>query len=134
MDKRIQKFIEENKVASIAVVLDCVPHSFNCFYAFNEFENTLVFKSSERSFHSKIIETNPVVSGTIYKCSKSGIQTEGVQITGNAIFCNNDKCRDIYYFKYPFARVIYGSLFQVNLLSVKYTSNNAGLKTILEHP
>ena len=133
MNNAIESFLNKNTVASIAVMINNAPYSFNCFYAFDNTTKSLWFKSSEASTHVLAIEKNEHISGTIYRCSHHAFQTEGVQFLGKAKKHDGSFTHN-YYSKYPFARAMPGTLYRVEFVSMKYSVNKAGIKKKLFFP
>ncbi|TZF81172.1 hypothetical protein FW774_19165 [Pedobacter sp. BS3] len=126
MQPTITKFFGSNKIATLCCVADnAVPHCFNCFYAFDEQHHLLFFKSSDDSYHSKILADNHKVAGTILPAKISLPLIKGLQFSGT-ILCSSlpPVHPDSFYHKiYPLAVARAGKVWCVQLDSVKMTDN-----------
>lgn len=124
LPEAINSFIGNNKVASISVCDNDKPHSFNCFYFFNEAKASIIFKSSSSTKHAGIAKANPYASGTILPAVLQS-DVQGLQFTGQLQLLNMADINErvLYYQKYPFAMAIEGNLWKLVLESIKYTDN-----------
>ena len=127
MKKRIADFIKDNKV----LTLSCLdehnkPYCFHCFYAFDEENYLLFFKSSTQAFHSSLLAQNPQVAGGILPDNIEYLALKGVQLTAKVLY-NDIPCGihadDFYHKKFPFALARPGHVWCLQLESVKMTDN-----------
>lgn len=131
MNHKIIDFLKKQTAASISCVNEInQPYSFSCFFAFNSTDKLLYFKSSESSYHSRIILQNPKLSGTIMpdKLNKLGIK--GIQFIGEALALNDPLCKEAsknYYHKFPFAAAIPGIFRTIRLDQLKMTNSMLGI-------
>ena len=134
-DRRIIAFFEGSSNMTLATSFENVPYCAHCFYAFDAKKGILVFKSAPDTNHIRQAVMNPMVAGTIApdKLVKSAIR--GIQFTGRFTAPEGEQLADakkIYYGKYPFAKVIAGSCFTVELAALKMTDNTLGFGKKIE--
>ena len=129
MEKIIESFLEKQKNLTFCTAKDNAPYCANCFYAFENENNLLVFKSDSNTQHIINALSNEKVAGTILPdIGKTGT-IKGIQFTGNFIIPENDlkeKAKKKYYKKFPFASVVPGELWVIELTSIKMTDNTLG--------
>ena len=66
MNETIILFLQQQSSATICCVDEQgKPYCFSCFYAFNQQEGLLYFKSSADSHHSVLMKKNPFIAGTV---------------------------------------------------------------------
>jgi len=131
MHIKILDFLKKQTAASISCVDELFePYSFSCFFAFNNTEKLLYFKSSESASHSRIILKNPKVSGTIMPDKLNKLSIKGIQFTGKVLDRNEPLCADAsgnYYSKFPLAIAIPGVIWTIQLNQLKMTNNVLGI-------
>lgn len=118
MDKRIISFLQAHTTLTIAVSENDIPYCANCFYAYYESENLLLFKSKAETNHIRIALKNKNVAGTIVPDSPDKTRIQGVQFTGIFIQPEGNslvRAKNIYYKKYPFAKFTNGIIWAIEL-------------------
>jgi uncharacterized protein YhbP (UPF0306 family) len=127
MNDRIVSFINEQTVATLCCVdAGNQPYCFSCFYAFDKNKNLLFFKSSANTHHAPILNQNPTVAGAIQPDKLNRLAIKGLQLNGTVVNAHDPlyvDASDIYYKKFPFALVMPGDLWIVQLDAVKMTDN-----------
>lgn len=129
MDKKIQTFIESQKNMTFCTASDNVPSCASCFYAYVTEGNFIVFKSDEKTKHISNALNNDKVAGTIIPDLDQIGTIRGIQFTGNFIVPTGDLlelAKKKYYSKFPFAVVIDGDMWALELISIKMTDNTLG--------
>lgn len=127
MKNEILDFIKENKIAAICCSsADNIPYCFHCFYAFDEKNYLLFFKSSSKTFHSKLLSENPNIAGSILPGKIELLAIKGIQLSG--IILSNDIPDGInpaafYHKKFPFALAKQGDVWCIRLEAIKMTDN-----------
>lgn len=126
----IWKFIQQCELFTLATSCNNQPYCTPCFYAFDEMDQLLVFKSNMETRHAKELLGNPLVAGSILP-QKLGIgQVKGLQFTGrNALVKNCTdplKLQELYYRKFPIARTMKGELWVISLEMAKLTDSKLG--------
>jgi uncharacterized protein YhbP (UPF0306 family) len=130
IEREVLNLINKAKIGTVCCCENNVPYCFNIFYSFLEREACLVFKSSEDTRHAQIMQRNNRVAGTVVPektglANSSGIQFEGVILTDKEL---SMKASLSYYSRFPFAGVVKGSLWIVELRVIKYTSTVNGMR------
>ena len=125
--KRIADFIKENKILTLCCLdQNNKPYCFHCFYAFDERNHLLFFKSSTGSYHSLLLSQNPIVSGSILPEKIEIMALKGIQLTGTVLYSDfpcQDSPESIYHKKFPFAVVKPGHVWCIRLDTLKMTDN-----------
>ena len=138
MDKVIVDFLKAKYVLSLSVVENNRSWSSNCFYAFAESMNALVFISHGNTKHYQLLTQNPYVSGTIAAQTKNVVHIQGVQYTGKTVTPEGPQSKEansIYYKRFPFARFVRAKLWVLEIDFLKYTDNSLGFgKKIIWEP
>lgn len=126
MNEKIKAFIKKQHLLSLSV-LEAESNVFeiysaSCYYAFDEHHLHLIFKSSQDSKHIRLCFLNPKVGIIIAQDSKKIGQIQGLQI--KARFHESTQVqKEIYYKRFPFARIGSGEIFALEILWAKYTDN-----------
>lgn len=106
-------------------------HSASCFYAFDEAHYALVFKSEPHTRHIQLATRYPHVSATIATNTLHIAKIQGLQIRARFAPATQTQ-QDIYYARFPFARLGAGDLYALQILYAKYTDNALGFSKKLE--
>lgn len=122
MDKLITKFIQNNHLLSFSVIDNDEVYCASCYYAFDINNISLIIKSNIESKHIQLAKMNPKIAITIAKDSKKLLLIKGVQI--KAIFCeSNNYEKNLYYLRFPFAKLGDGEIYTLKIFWAKYTDN-----------
>jgi len=127
--KPISGFIAGAKCLSMATQSTDGLWCASCYYAYDEKNVCLIFKSSEDTRHVQDGLKNPVVAGTILSDKLETVSIKGVQFTGIFSEAKNDESASLYYNRFPFARAIGGKFWVIKLKTMKYTDNTLGFGT-----
>ncbi len=129
MEKDIEVFVEEQKSLTFCTSIDNIPYCANCFYAYRQDGNYLIFKSSRKTQHIVNALINDKVAGTIIPDINKLGTIKGIQFVGRFIVPiaeELEEVKKIYYRKHPFALPMKGEIWMVALTSVKMTDNTLG--------
>lgn len=130
MNNDIAIFIEKQKCANIACIdSEGMPYAFSCFYAFNQEDVFLYFKSSADTSHMKMISQNPAVAGTILPDKLPLLVTKGIQFQGVVLAADHPLARTAakkYYTVHPLAMAIPGEIWTVKIDQIKMTDSSKG--------
>lgn len=126
--KLIWSFLSKQTVLNIATSKNEESYCASCFYAFDQDNKVLVFKSAVESRHIEEGLNQSIVGGTILpdKLKKAvviGAQFQGILSREAEIIT---KSKAVYYKKYPFALAMDGDIFVIQLSFIKYTDNKLG--------
>jgi hypothetical protein len=135
MDERIRSFLSAQTNLTLAVSENDHPYCANCFYAFADKKNFLVFKSKPDTIHIALALKNDRVAGTITPDALDKTRIQGIQFTGKISRAAGEDlttAKNAYYKKYPFALAFAGELWTIELNSIKFTDNKLGFGKKLE--
>jgi hypothetical protein len=128
----IWNFIKQCDVLTLATSCNDQPYCTPCFYAFDETDQLLVFKSNMETRHVQELLKNQMVAGSILPKKLAIGQVSGVQFTGMVKQVKQGQCTDplklqeLYYRRYPIARTITGELWVISLEMAKLTDSKLG--------
>ena len=132
IDPRIIQFFDTQTVAGIACVDENkIPYCFSCFYAFDEKEGLLIFKSSSGSTHTHLLEQNRFVAGTVNPDRLNRLAIKGIQFQG-VVEGGHDEASALYHKRYPFALAMKGEIWTVRLTWIKMTDQALGFGKKIE--
>ncbi len=128
--KDMVNFILEQTCASVCCIdQDNKPYCFSCFYALNEEEMVLYFKSSKDAHHSGLLMNNSSVAGTILPDKLKTVLVQGIQFEGEIL--NEDDplmkhASSVYHRKHPMALAIPGHTWGIRIDHIKMTDSSKG--------
>lgn len=129
IDKSIISFIKQHHVLTIATSVENVPWCANCFYAYLEEENALVFTTDGTTRHGKEFSQNNLVAGSIVLETKIIGKIQGIQFQGIVSEPDEERMKKVklaYLKKFPFAVLMDTRLWVVDLKLIKLTDNRLG--------
>ncbi len=133
--KNIIEFIDSQKCLSLCCLKpNNLPYCFSCFFAFNSNEMMLYFKSSSNTNHIEYLKLNQLLAGTILPDKLRNLVVQGIQFEGKLILEDEiklNKASKFYHKKYPFALVIPGEVWTIQIESIKMTDSTKGFGTKL---
>lgn len=135
VNERIVAFLRQNTNLTIATCENNVPYCANCFYAYNERKNFLVFKSDNQTKHIRQAIGNNRVAGSITPDKIEATKIRGVQFQGFFSEPRNELLESLkktYYLRYPFALAFPGSIWAIELTQIKMTDNTLGFGKKIE--
>jgi uncharacterized protein len=133
--KTIIEFINTQKCLSLCCIKpNGLPYCFSCYFAFNSDEMLLYFKSSSDTNHIEYLKSNQHVAGTILPDKLKNLVVQGIQFEGKLILDDAiklNKASKIYHIKYPFAIVMPGEVWTIEIETIKMTDSTKGFGTKL---
>ncbi len=130
MNEHITKFIQKQHVANICCVDEKgQPYCFSCFYAIDQKNGVMHFKTSPSSNHAVMMTKNGEIAGTILPDKLNMLAVQGLQFNGNVITSDDPLTKNasgIYYKKYPFALAMSGEIWSIKFTNMKMTDNTKG--------
>ena len=137
LEKRVADFIKKHHVLTLSTAVENKPYSCNCFYAYNQEDNVLIFTSDYQTKHIQDALKNNYVSGSIVLETSVVGKIRGVQFNGFIFEAKeNDlkKYKKFYLKRFPFAVLSSTAIWYVELTFVKMTDNRLGFgKKIIWH-
>ncbi|GET32854.1 UPF0306 protein [Prolixibacter bellariivorans] len=128
-DKRIRDFITEHHVLTLATSQNGQPWCANCFYAYHEDENVLIFTSDDETRHIQEALANKQVAASIVLETSVVGKIRGLQMTGKLELPEGElagKVKKRYLKKFPYAALMETKLWVLNIESMKMTDNRLG--------
>ena len=129
IDKRIIDFIKAHHLLTLATIKDNIPYCANCFYVFNEKNNSLIFSSDNKTKHAQDFIANPNVAGSIALETKEVSKIQGVQLLGTILELKEEELKITkkqYLKAFPYARLMKLHLWAMQLTFIKMTHNKLG--------
>lgn len=127
--ERIFAYVRANHVLTVCTASGAIPWAANCFYAFDGEEAALLFLSALDTRHAMEIRENAAVAGTISSQRSTIAKLRGLQYSGTARLLDGAgerRGREIYYRRFPFARLHVAPLWAIVPEVMKYTDNSLG--------
>ncbi len=126
IDESISKFMSGQTCATVAGI-DAAgkPACFNCFFALDEINGWLIFKSNSNTKHSHWLRLNPIVTGSVLPDTLNVLSIQGVQWMGQAILADSAAMRHawkLYHQKHPAALLMAGSIWIIELETVNMSA------------
>ncbi len=139
MENRITEFIKKHHVLTLATSFEGLPWVANCFYAYLEEENVLVFTSGRDTKHIRDLKDgNKVAASIVLETSVVG-KIQGIQLRGSLTepagkLLNASKMA--YLKRFPFTALMETTLWVLEPETIKMTDNRLGFgkKLIWEKP
>lgn len=129
LEKRVVDFIKEHHVLTLSTAVDNKPYSSNCFYAYNEEDNVLIFTSDYKTKHINDVKENNYVSGSIVLETSVVGKIQGIQFNGIMHESKDNllkKYKKIYLKRFPFAILKATAIWHIDLTFIKMTDNRLG--------
>jgi uncharacterized protein YhbP (UPF0306 family) len=129
MDQRIIKFLRRHHVMTLATCHDNRPWCCQCFYAYVERLNGLVFTSDATTRHIAEAMEQPSVAGSIVLETSIVGKLQGIQLEGEIIEADGELLKEIktaYMKRFPFALLMDTKLWFLELHTMKMTDNRLG--------
>lgn len=125
MIEKIAAFVERHHLLSLATSgerLWCC----SMFYAFNSEAVAFIVASDEATEHMRNVMGNDAVAGTVALETKQVGKIQGIQFAGHLCKTEEKESFELYYRKFPYARVMNPMLWKITLDEVKMTDNTLG--------
>ena len=128
-DGKITEFIRKHHVLTLATVVNNKPWCSNCFYAYHEEENVVIFTSDDDTRHIKEVRINPLIAGSIVLETEIIGKIQGLQLEGKMFKSDDEadpKYKNRYLKRFPYAILTKTSIWVVELTLLKLTDNRLG--------
>ena len=128
-ENRVVDFINEHHVLMLATSKNNLPYCANCFYAYDQEKNKLIFTSDENTKHISDTKTQNIVAGSIVLETKTIGKIQGIQFNGIITEATNNKYKTankLYLKRFPYAILKTTKLWIVDLTFIKMTDNRLG--------
>ena len=126
IDKRIEGFIAEHHVLTLATATPCgEPYCCNAFYAYDKASGAFIFTTDLSTHHGKMMAENERVAASILLETRTVGKVQGLQITGT-IKPAVDGDKMTYIKSFPYAAVADLHLWRLEADFLKLTDNTLG--------
>ena len=126
MKERIESFINEHHVMSLATFYMDDISVCNLFYAYDKESHSFVVASSEDTKHIKHIKQNNAVAGSIVLETKSISKIQGLQFRGEFLQLEDKELKKLYFKAFPQSLLMNPTLWQIKVNYFKMTDNRLG--------
>jgi uncharacterized protein YhbP (UPF0306 family) len=129
MENRIIDFIKKHHVLTLATSYKGLPWVANCFYAYLEEENVLVFTSGRETKHIKDLEEGNLVAASIVLETSVVGKIQGIQVRGRLTEPEGkmvNAAKMAYLKRFPFAALMETTLWVLEPEYLKMTDNRLG--------
>ena len=130
--EKILAYIKGNAVLTICSAQGNVPWAANCFYVFDAARMQFLILTSLETRHGAEIQENCWVAGTFSSQQTSVIKIRGLQYSAIARRLAGEEeegARNLYYRKFPAARLHSAPIWSVAPYVLKLTDNTLGFGT-----
>lgn len=124
--ERIDRFIEEHHVMSLATTDTQSLSVCSLFYLYESESRTFVVASSEDTKHISHAKSNPEVAGNILLETKNITKIQGVQFWGSFDLLHEKRLQKLYYKKFPYSLAFNPTLWSIKVSRFKMTDNSLG--------
>jgi uncharacterized protein len=128
-DPRIEQFIAEHHVLTLATEAGGQPYCASCFYVYLPEQQVFVFTSDTDTRHGREALANDKVAASIVLETRTVGKIQGLQLTGKLSLSNDDfmePARVAYLKAFPFAVLKPASLWKLHVQHFKLTDNRLG--------
>ena len=123
---KIDNFLQEHHVLSLATCRDDEISSCNLFYVFDKQSHSFLVASSEDTLHVEHIKQNNNIAGTVVLETKIIGKIQGVQFRGKFTPLEDTKLKKLYFKHFPYALAMNPTLWQIKINYFKMTDNKLG--------
>lgn len=96
------------------------------FYAYDAVEAAFIVASDEMTEHMRNVACDEKVAGTVALETKTVGKIRGIQFAGEMRRADDERARELYYGRFPYARVMNPMLWRIALSEIKMTDNTLG--------
>ncbi|WP_268246176.1 pyridoxamine 5'-phosphate oxidase family protein [Candidatus Sulfurimonas marisnigri] len=123
---KIDSFLQEHHVMSLATMSGSELSVCNLFYAFDKDKLSFVVASSDDTTHIKNILKNQSVAGSVVLETKSVGKIQGVQFKGVFSRLEDSSLKSLYFKTFPYALTMNPKLWSIKIKEFKMTDNRLG--------
>jgi uncharacterized protein YhbP (UPF0306 family) len=124
--KKIEAFIARHHVLTLATSAQGKMSACSLFYAYEAATQSFVVASSHETQHIKNIMQNPRIAANILLETEEIGRIEGLQIEGNFSLVEDKVLKQLYFERFPYAKVLLPTLWKIEVDFFKLTDNRLG--------
>jgi len=128
--EKVEAFLAEHHLLSLATSADNVPQSASLFYAYCSEKVAFIVASDTKTEHIQNVLINDSVSGTVALETDAIGKIEGIQFRAK-MYKVSHKEGSLYFRAFPFAKVMNPQLWWIKVTDIKLTDNRLGFGTKL---
>ena len=123
--KKIEAFLAEHHLLSLATSQNNIPYSASLFYAYDSEVKTFIVASDPKTAHIQNVLANAQVSGTVALETDEVGKIRGIQFSGTMEMSSKEDAK-VYFKEFPYARVMQPQLWIIKVEKIKMTDNRLG--------
>ncbi|PHQ58114.1 MAG: hypothetical protein COA30_01090 [Sulfurimonas sp.] len=132
--ERIELFIAQHHVMSLATSIKNELSVCSLFYTYDRKTKSFIVASSDDTLHIKHILQKNNIAGNILLETKNVAEIKGLQFCGECITLEDKELETLYFQDFPYALEMAPKLWQIRVKNFKFTDNTLGFgkKIVLE--
>jgi len=123
---KINAFIKEHHVMSLATTYEGDLSVCSLFYAYSPDTQSFVVASSDITTHIQHIQKNNQIAGNILLETKTVGKIQGLQFRGEFIALEDSRLKELYFKEFPYAVALLPKLWEIKVNFFKLTDNRLG--------
>lgn len=124
--EKIENFIKEHHVLTLATHFEDELSACSVFYAYEAEQKIFIFASANDTTHIQHILQNPKIAGNILLETQTVTKIQGLQFQGECYEIQDKHLRKYYFDAYPYAKALMPKLWKIEVNSFKMTDNRLG--------
>lgn len=124
--KKINAFIKEHHVLTLATSTDDEISACSLFYAYDKEDKIFVVASSEDTLHIQHVKQNNHIAGNILLETSEIGKIQGLQFRGVMEENSEKRCAQLYFKTFPYALALNPKLWVIKVDFLKLTDNRLG--------
>lgn len=125
MIQKIEAFIGEHHLLSLATFAERL-WCCSMFYAYDPDTVAFIVASDPDTEHMCNVSVSSAVAGTVALETKTVGKIRGIQFAGRMERVGNDEYKELYFSRFPYARLMNPTLWRIRMDEVKMTDNTFG--------
>lgn len=125
MIQKIASFIDEHHLLTLATSAERL-WCCSMFYAYDPETIAFIVASDPDTEHMRNVSTSSKVAGTVALETKTVGKIRGIQFAGVMERIQSDGEKELYFSRFPYARMMNPTLWRIRLDEVKMTDNTLG--------
>jgi len=124
--EKITLFINKHHVLSLATNSEEELSVCSLFYVYIPNSKIFIVASSDKTTHIENIKKKSQIAGNILLETKTIGKIQGVQFIGEFLAFEDEKLKETYFQKFPYAKIMNPTLWQIKVTYFKMTDNTLG--------
>jgi len=124
--EKIENFLSDHHVLSLATNGDDGLNVCNLFYAYDQEDVSFVVASSDDTNHIKDVLKNSFVAGSVFLETKTVAKIQGLQFKGEFSLLEDERLKKLYFKTFPYSIALTPKLWKIRANYFKFTDNTLG--------